>query len=178
VGNSGSTRWLAGGTSDAPLWAEMNVVLADEFRDGNVPAQQALLPVTRRAFQALPETVAEFYFRGDSACEEESLLTWLRDEKREDGPQGKIGFAVSARMNAALAAEIRRIPEARWQPYSEDSTAIRECAEVDYAPEESAGNRYREPLRYVTIRIRKKQGELFADGNAVKHFTVASNLWE
>ena len=32
------------------LWAEMNVVLADEFRDGNVPAQQQPLRVARRAF--------------------------------------------------------------------------------------------------------------------------------
>src|SRR6201993_3923367 len=67
------------------LWAEMNVVLADEFRDGNVPAQQGLLPVAKRAFQALPETVREFYFRGDSACEEDGLLTWLWNEQREDG---------------------------------------------------------------------------------------------
>lgn len=160
------------------LWAEMNAVVADEFRDGNVPAAQQLLPVAQRAFQALPETVEEFYFRGDSACDEEGLLSWLRDEKREDGPRAKIGFAVSARMHAGLQAAVRALGEARWQPYSQDARAIKECAEVDYVPEESAGNRYREPLRYVAIRIRKKQGELFADGSAVKHFAVLSNLWE
>ena len=161
------------------LWAEMNVVLADEFRDGNVPAQHALLAVAKRAFQALPKTVEEFYFRGDSACEEDELLTWLRDDQRPDGPQGRIGFAVSARMNPALHADILRIPQAHWQPYSEDSTATKECAEVvDYAPQQSPENRDREPLRYVAIRIRKKQGELFADGSAVKHFAVVSNLWD
>src|ERR1700758_4420140 len=74
------------------LWAEMNVVVADEFRDGNVPANQELLPITQRAFQALPETVGEGYFRGDSACHEQSLIEWLRDERREGGPQGRIGF--------------------------------------------------------------------------------------
>ena len=161
------------------LWAEMNVVLTDEFRDGNVPAQQALLPVAQRAFQAPPETVTEFYFRGDSACDEDQLLTWLRDEKRQDGPPGRIGFAVSARVNPALHADILRIPEVQWQPYSEDATAAKECAEVvDYAPPQSAENRHREPLRYVAIRIRKKQGALFADGQAVKHFAVLSNLWD
>jgi len=160
------------------LWAEMNVVLADEFRDGNVPAQHALLPVAKRAFQALPETVTEFYFRGDSACDEEALLTWLRDQKRADGVQGRIGFAVSARMNPALHAHLLTIPAAKWQMYSDDAAATKECAEVDYVPEETAENRYREPLRYVAIRIRRKQGELFADGSAVKHFAVVSNLWE
>ncbi len=42
------------------------MVLADEFRDGNVPAIQDLLRVARRAYAALPETVGERYFRGDS----------------------------------------------------------------------------------------------------------------
>jgi hypothetical protein len=159
------------------LWAEMNVVVADEFRDGNVPAQQAPLPVTKRAFAALPETVQTRYFRGDSACYEETLLSWLRNEKREEGPQGFIGFAVSARMNPALKEEILATPEERWQPYHEDGGAWKECAQVDYFPEETPENRYREPLRYVAIRIRKKQQELFADGSAEKHFAVATNLW-
>jgi hypothetical protein len=159
------------------LWAEMNVIVADEFRDGNVPGLQAPLPVTQRAFQALPETVTELYFRGDSACDEDRLLTWLRDEKRPDGPQGLIGFAVSARMNSALHEAIVATPEAQWQLYSEDSAVIKECVEVDYVPEENVENRYRKPLRYVALRIRRKQGELFADGSAVKHFAVVSNLW-
>jgi hypothetical protein len=46
------------------LWAEMHLILADEFRDGNVPAHQQPLPLTRRAFQALPAHVTEYYFRG------------------------------------------------------------------------------------------------------------------
>jgi hypothetical protein len=160
------------------LWAEMNLVLADEFRDGNVPAQQAPLGVAQRAFQALPETVTEYYFRGDSACQEEKLLSWLRNDEREDGPGGFIGFAVSARMNPVLREEIVATPEERWQPYAEEGTVSKECAQVDYFPEETFANRYREPLRYVAIRIRQKQGELFADGSAVKHFAVATNLWD
>jgi len=160
------------------LWAEMNVVVADEFRDGNVPAQQAQLPVTKRAFQALSSTVKELYFRGDSASYEESLLSWLRNEERPEGPSGFIGFAVSARMNPTFHQEIMATPEDRWQLYSEDSEAIKECAQVDYFPEETAKNRYREPLRYVAIRIRKKQQALFADGSTVKHYAVATNLWD
>ena len=35
-----------------------------------------------------------------------------------------------------------------------------------------------QPLRYVAIRIRKQQGELFEDGSAVRHFAVLSNRWE
>ncbi len=160
------------------LWAEMNVVVAEEFRDGNVPALKDPLRVAQRAFVSLPEAIKERYFRGDSACDEEELLTWLRDEKRPNGPEGFLGFAVSARMNPVLREEIEATAPEKWQPYSEDSEAVKECAQVDYFPEETAANHYREPLRTIAIRIRKKQQRLFADGSQVRYFAVRTNLWE
>ena len=160
------------------LWAEMNVVTAEEFRDGNVPALKDPLRVAQRAYAALPGTIQERYFRGDSACDEEQLLSWLRDEQRSNGPQGFIGFAVSARMNPVLREEIEATAVEKWQPYSEDSEAVKECAQVEYFPEETAANRYREPLRTIAIRIRKKQQRLFADGSEVKYFAVRTNLWD
>ena len=160
------------------VWAEMDAVLADEFRDGNVPAMMSPLTVAQRAFAALPETVKEFYYRGDSASHEHNLLNWLRDENRADGPKGKIGFAISARMSEALHAAILRVPEAEWQPYGEPHPSeIRECAEVDFVPAEHGERKDTEPLRYVAIRIRRRQEELFADGSRVKHFAVVSNRW-
>jgi Transposase DDE domain group 1 len=90
------------------LWAEMNLIVADEFRDGNVPAVQEPLRVARRAFQSLPETVTEYYFRGDSACYDKHLMNWLRNEQREDFPRGPIRFAISARMQASLKEHILR----------------------------------------------------------------------
>jgi hypothetical protein len=160
------------------VWAEMNVVVAEEFRDGNVPVLKDPLRVAKRAFAALPGTIRERYFRGDSGCDEAELLSWLRDEKRADGPEGFIGFAVSARMNPVLREEIESVAAEKWQPYGEDSEVVKECAQVEYFPEETAANRYREPLRTIAIRIRKKQQELFADGSAVKHFAVRTNLWD
>jgi hypothetical protein len=73
------------------VWAETGLVLADQFRVGNVPAQMEPLQVAQRAFAALPGTVKEHYYRGDSACHESGLVDWLRNEKREGGPHGKIG---------------------------------------------------------------------------------------
>ena len=43
------------------VWAEMNLVLADEFRDGNVPAQLRPLTVAKAAFAALPGTVDAYF---------------------------------------------------------------------------------------------------------------------
>jgi len=39
------------------LWAEMNVVGAEEFRDGNAPALKDPLRVAQRGFAALPGTI-------------------------------------------------------------------------------------------------------------------------
>jgi len=60
------------------VWAEADLVLADEFRDGNVPAQQAPLTCAKLAFAALPDNLQERYFRGDSACHQNDLLHWLK----------------------------------------------------------------------------------------------------
>ena len=174
-------RTYEGSTGYQPmlaLWAEMDLIVADEFRDGNVPAMREPLRVARQAFAALPDSVNEYYFRGDAACYEHELLNWLRDENREGGPQGAIGFAVSAPMNPVLGQEIQDTPEQRWQLYSEDAGAVKEYAVADYYPQETAANRYREPLRYIAVRIRRKQRDLFEAGREVSHFAVATNLWD
>jgi hypothetical protein len=98
------------------LWAEMDLAVADEFRDGNVPATKALLPVTQRAFQALPESVTEYYFRGDSGCWERTLVNWLRDENRAEGPKGRITFAISVRMTQPLKQHMARVTESLGIP--------------------------------------------------------------
>ena len=158
------------------VWAETDVVLADEFRDGNVPAQMDPLPVAQRAFGALPATVQTYYFRGDSACHEHRLINWLRNEEREGGPRGFIGFAVSARMSEALRAAIEALREEAWQPEKSDEGAERHGAEVPFVPSERSERKDLQPLRYVAVRIQKRQGELFGDGSRVKYFAVVSNI--
>ncbi len=161
------------------VWAEMDVVLADEFRDGNVPAQMAPLTVAQAAFAALPKTVTTYYYRGDSACHEKELLHWLSNEKRAGGPPGFIGFAISAKMSEALHAAILEVPEPKWKAYGEPHPEEdRECAEVVFVPSEKSEHKDSQPLRYVALRVRKRQGALFADGSAVRHFGVLSNLWD
>jgi hypothetical protein len=159
------------------VWAEMNLIVSDQFRDGNVPAQQEPLEAARRAFQSLPESVTEFYFRGDSACYEKNLIGWLRNEHREGGPQGPVGFAISVRLHPSLKQHISRLPASAWKPYREDGEAVSECADVlNYWPEAEEEKEFA-PLRWVAIRIRKRQGDLFGDGTEAKHFAVVTNIW-
>ena len=161
------------------VWAEMNVVLADEFRDGNVPAMMEPLTVAQKAFAALPETVTTYYYRGDSACHESGLINWLRDEDRVEGPKGRIGFAISARMSEALHRAIEKVAEEAWEPYgSSHPVEIRECAEVSFVPGEKSEHKDTQPLRYIAIRIRQRQESLFAEGGKLKHFAVVTNIRE
>jgi hypothetical protein len=161
------------------VWAETNMVLADEFRDGNVPAMMDPLRVAKRAYAALPETVTTYYYRGDSACHESGLINWLRDENRAEGPRGRIGFAISARMSEALQKAIGKVAEGAWEPYGKPhAVEIRECAEVSFVPGEKSEHKDTQPLRYMAIRIRQRQETLFEDGSRVKHFAVLTNMRE
>jgi hypothetical protein len=160
------------------VWAETGLILADQFRDGNVPSMMDPLRVARRAFDALPEGVESYFYRGDSACHEEELIKWLRDEEREGKVQGFIGFGISARMTKPLREAIEALPENAWEDYSKDDREERQCADVVFVSNADGRSKDGKPLRYVAIRIRKRQGELFGDGNSVKHHAVVSNIWD
>ncbi len=161
------------------VWAEMGLIVADEFRDGNVPANLEPLRCARAAFAALPPTVTERYFRGDSACHEGQLLNWLRDEQREGGPQGPIGFAISARLTAELADALKAVTERQWITYdTDDDGTLRQWSEVAFVPHEAYERKASAPLRYIGLRLVKPQGDLFADGENKKHFAVVTNRTE
>jgi hypothetical protein len=158
------------------VWAEADLVLADEFRDGNVPAQQDPLTCAKLAFAALPETVTARYFRGDSACHENGLLDWLKHPDRQQEPGGRIGFAVSARISGPLAQALRTVAEAHWKTFgTEDDGTLRQWAEVDFVPGDKSEHKDSQPLRYVGLRLLKAQGLLFADGSDRHFHAVVTN---
>ena len=160
------------------LWAETELILADEFRDGNVPALSSPLTCAQAAFAALPETVTEYSFRGDSACHESGLVNWLRNPKRESGPKGFIGFGVSARMSEDLGKALKAVPEKQWTTFGKESDGtLRQWADVDFAPGEKVEKKDIEPLRYVGLRLLKPQGELFADGHDKRYHAILTNRW-
>ena len=161
------------------VWAETELILADEFRDGNVPAMSSPRTCAQAAFAALPETVTQYYFRGDSACHESGLVNWLRDPEREGGPKGLIGFAISARMSPDLGQALKAVPEAQWVTLTAESDGtLRQWAEVDFVPGEKIEKKGIEALRYVGLRLLKAQGELFADGNDKHYHAILSNRWD
>jgi len=158
------------------VWAEADLVVADEFRDGNVPAKQDPLTCAQMAFAALPTDLTARYFRGDSACHESGLLDWLKDPARAPEPGGPIEFAVSAVMSPALAVAVRAVAEKGWKTFgTEDDGTLRQWAEVDFVPGEKSEHKDSQPLRYVGLRLLKPQGLLFADGSDRHFHAVVTN---
>ena len=159
------------------IWAEADLVLADEWRDGNVPARQAPLPCAQWAFAALPATVTQRYFRGDSACHEHDLLQWLNSPERAQEPGGAIGFCVSAHLSEDLHKALKAVPALQWKTFGKDADGTqRQWAEVDFVPGQRGEKKNAKPLRYVGLRLLKPQGSLFADGSDRRYHAVVTNL--
>jgi hypothetical protein len=156
-------------------WAEADQVVGDEFRDGNVPAGMDNLRLVKRGFAALPDHVQQRFLRGDSALYEQSVLTWLADPAREGGPQGRIGFTISADMTKELKAACSALEEEKWVVIEERSRETVFAADLEFTP----GNwpKAAEPLRYVAVKFVGKQLDL--EGRvATKHLAVVSNRRE
>jgi hypothetical protein len=156
-------------------WAETMLVLADEFRDGNVPAGKDTKRVVDEAFGMLPCGEWQVKVRSDSAAYEQDVLDhW--DEQHW-------GFAVSADMSLQLRQEIEHLPDDAWQEWKVDKGKatkgiIREWADVPYVPARQYEKKNNRPYRYLAIRVRRQQETLFEDGAQVRHFAVVTNLWE
>lgn len=157
-------------------WAEQDLVVADEYRDGNVPAGMKNLPLIRRGFASLPATVTAYGFRADSACYEEEVLQWLANPARAGGPRGTIEFTISADMTPELRGKCAGVAEGRWTVVEERAEESVHCAEVECTPGDWPKDA--QPLRYVAVRIRKQQGRLFAAGYDTKYLAVVSNRWD
>jgi hypothetical protein len=150
------------------VWAELGMVVGEEFRDGNVRAGQGLRRFYQRLRRRLPDQVRQVRLRSDSAGYEHELIGRLV----EDG----VEFTISADMSEQLRAACEAVVEEDWQPLSEDDHAVRTWAEVVYVPDVPKYRQQQPPDRYVAYRVVKRQGELFADGSRVKYFAVVTNM--
>lgn len=155
-------------------WAETGLVLADEFRDGNVPAGHGIKELVDRAYEALPAGEWRVKVRSDSAAYEWDVL----DHWNERGWQ----FAVSADMSRQLRAEIGKLGPEDWHYWAREAGGkVREWAEVAYVPSRKVESKTVPVYRYVAVRVRPAQGVLIDDGadvEEVRHFAVVTNRWD
>lgn len=141
-------------------WAEQELVVHSEFRDGNVPANFENLRVLVEALDMLPEGVERVLFRSDNAGYQIELLRFMAEGKH---PRfGVIEFAVGADVTAAaLKAEVARLEETEWQPLrawnarkKEWQQTGQEWAEVVYVPNWVAHKKSNPDYRFMVTRER------------------------
>lgn len=157
------------------VWAETGLVLADEFRDGNVGASTNARAQVKKAFGALPKGIRKKFFRADSALYDHKALRWL--------DKNGITFAVSADMSQELRKGIDALPENAWRPLSkrdELGELPTDCdiAEVEFCSNKSSQHKASRPYRYVVIRKRDKQGPLVRTAQGIFYLAVVTNEWK
>jgi hypothetical protein len=154
------------------VWAETGLVLADEFRAGNVLAGQGMKEIVDAAYEMLPPGPWRVRVRSDSAAYQQEVLGHWQKRGWE--------FAVSADMSRQLRKEIEALPSEAWKVWKidEEEDVVWEWAEVPFVPTRKREQRDAKPYRYVAIRVRRQQGNLFADGVGVRHFAVVTNRWD
>jgi hypothetical protein len=164
-------------------WMEQDLILADEFRDGNVPAGMDCLSSFMRTIRALPASIETLYFRCDSAAYQHKLLDTMRDGVDLNGKRVPVYFAISADVSEALRGKIVTLSDCAWKPLRRLTEkglieGRKEWAEVEFIPTASSVKKDMKPDRYLAIRVRPWQGELFSDGNSYHYYAVVTNRWE
>lgn len=153
------------------VWAEPLLVLNDEFRDGNVSARKDIGRVVDEAVNMLPPGEWRISIRSDSAAYDQHTL------KHWDEQHWK--FAVSADMSLNLKKEIEQLPDNVWQYRNTDKDGVvRDWAEVPFVPDRKQEKRNSRPYRYLALRMRQPQGEMFHDGAQTHHYAIVTNIWD
>ena len=149
------------------VWAEQQLVVADEFRDGNVAGGEDPLSSVERAFTNLPPWVVERRFRADTAAYYTPLLKYLVKEQ--------IGFAISADLTKELRACCTAVASERWARLEEREREQVDVAEVEFTPGDWPRAAW--PLRYLALRFTPRQQELL-ESQGVRYHAVVSNRAE
>lgn len=144
-------------------WAEQDVVVRSEFRDGNVPAGFQQTRVLKDALHHLPKGVRTVRLRSDTAGYEGELLRYCAEGKSKRF--GTIEFTVSADVTQPLRGAVAELSDDDWKPLpqyvqGEPIASDHQWAELCYVPNSLStkkdGPTYRfivtrEPLRQLTL---------------------------
>lgn len=146
------------------VWAEQDLLVADEFRDGDVPGGKDPLSSVKQAFAALPAWVERRYFRADSADYYTPLLKYLVEQR--------VVFSISADMSPELRGCCTKLADQAWQELEVRTREVVHVAEVEFTPGDWP--KKAAPLRYVALRFTSLQQEIFGQ-RGPKYLAVVTN---
>lgn len=144
-------------------WAEQDMIVHSEFRDGNVPAGFGNLRVLQQTLAALPDGVVKVYYRSDTASYEHNLLTYCAEGKNERF--GVIEFAVGVDVTPEFKGAVTKVKKEDWHPLEKeiDGKAVstdQEWAEVNFVPSWAGYKKGGPEYRFLAIREVLQQREL------------------
>lgn len=136
-------------------WAEQDLILHTEFRDGNVWAGTEKLRVVEEALDVLPSGVVEVYVRTDSAGYQHDFMGYLAEGKHKRF--GVIHFSISVKITESFKKAVWEVEECEWKKLyrmTDDGPVDtgQEYAEVCFVPQELARKKDGPVYRYIAIR--------------------------
>jgi hypothetical protein len=144
-------------------WAEQELVLHTEFRDGNVPAGYEQLRVFKEALDLLPEGVEKVYLRSDTAGYQHDLLKYCEQGKNKRF--GRIEFAIGADVTKEFKKAVAEVEDSDWRPVTKEIEGKmvatgKEWAEVCFVPAAICHSKKDPVYRYIATRELLAQPEL------------------
>lgn len=173
-----------GGTGYQPMqavWAEAQVILAEQFRDGNVNAHADALAFLKRIEKHIPTTKQDkkrkLRLRSDGAWYQHSVMEYCVQQGYE--------FSISADVSYGLKRFVHAIAEAEWKPLCEISNTgkektTKEYAELRFTSASLAQAEMRERIaqyRYLVIRTPRSQVDVLE--GAYHYSAIVTNMdWQ
>ena len=137
-------------------WAEADLVVHSEFRDGNVPAGHQQLRVFRESLEYLHAGVdGQVLLRSDSAGYQQDLLKYCAEGR--DERFGVIGFAVGVDVTSEFKRAVGDVPESDWHRLSQrvgeyEVDTGQQWAEVNFVPNWIGHNKSSPEYRFIAVR--------------------------
>jgi len=142
-------------------WAEQELLLHTEFRDGNVPAGFEQFRMLKESLAMLPEGVERVFLRSDTAGYQHDILKYC--EKTNHARFGRIEFAIGCDVTKEFKKAVDDVTA--WKPLLKeiDGELVptgKEWAEVCFVPNAVCHSKRDPAYRYLATRELLKQPEL------------------
>ena len=144
-------------------WAEADLIVHSEFRDGNVPAGHQQLRVLTEALGLLPAGLEKVVLRSDTAGYQQQLLRYCAE--RRDERFGVIEFAVGVDVTAEFRRAVSEVADEEWRTlyrkvgeHRVDTGQL--WAEVNFVPNWIGHSKNSPEYRFIAIRERLNEQPL------------------
>jgi hypothetical protein len=142
-------------------WAEQDLVVHSEFRDGNVPAGYGQLRLLQKTLASLPDGIEKVMLRSDTAGYQQELLRYCAEGNNERF--GVIEFAIGANVSQSFRHAVAEVEEDHWFPILRTDADGRpydtgqQWADVCYVPSWAGMSKNGPGYRYIATRKRLHQ---------------------